>query len=129
MASTRERNGRFTGLYRDQAGAQKSAGTFATRKTAMAKATAAEALEAGGQDAKIVLNGPEMFLPDAKRGHVTVAGYGPQFLADHRLQNTSRDSYSHMLKHVYAGLGTVPVRDLDALKVRQIIGSLEGQML
>jgi integrase len=115
-------------LYRDQDGKQKSAGTFTTKRIALAKAVAAEALEAGGQDAKIVLNGPEMILPDVRRGHVTVAGYGPQFLADHRLEDTSRDSYSHMLKHVYAGLGTVPVRDLDALKVRQFIRALEGQM-
>ena len=32
-----------------------------------------------------------------------------------------------MLKHVYAGLGTVPVRDLDAPKVRQFIRALEAR--
>jgi hypothetical protein len=34
MASVRERNGRFTGLYDDASGKQKSAGTFVTEKEA-----------------------------------------------------------------------------------------------
>ncbi len=37
MASVRARNGRFTGLYRDASGAQKSAGTFGTYDEALAR--------------------------------------------------------------------------------------------
>lgn len=85
MASTRCRNGKWTALYRDRAGDQKSAGTYGTEKLAQAKANAAEALEASGQNAKLVLNGPELLLAPARRGHVTIAGYGPEWLAGHRL--------------------------------------------
>ncbi len=42
MASTRERDGRFIGLYRDPAGRQRSAGTFPTKTKAL---DAAKALE------------------------------------------------------------------------------------
>jgi hypothetical protein len=35
MASTRERNGRFIGLYRDADGKQKSAGTYDTKTAAL----------------------------------------------------------------------------------------------
>jgi hypothetical protein len=44
MASTRERNGRYTGLYRDSVGKQKSAGTFDTDKEALKAAEYAEAV-------------------------------------------------------------------------------------
>jgi integrase len=128
MASTRCRNGKWTALYRDRAGDQKSAGTYGTKKIAQAKANAAEALEASGQDAKLVLGSPEMLPTLTRRGHVTVEGYGPDWLAGHRLEDTSRESYGFMLKHIYSGLGSVPVRDLDAPKVRSFIRALEGKM-
>jgi len=128
MASTRCRNGKWTALYRDRAGDQKSAGTYGTKKIAQAKANAAEALEASGQDAKLVLGSPEMLPTLTRRGHVTVEGYGPEWLAGHRLEDTSRESYGFMLKHIYSGLGSVPVHDLDAPKVRSFIRALEGKM-
>jgi hypothetical protein len=42
MASARKRGQRWTGLYRDASGAQKSAGTYDTEEEALARATVAE---------------------------------------------------------------------------------------
>lgn len=42
MASTRKRGQRWTGLYRDASGAQRSAGTFDTEEEALARAQVAE---------------------------------------------------------------------------------------
>jgi hypothetical protein len=44
MASVRERNGRFTGLYRDAAGKQRSAGAFDSETEALKAAEYEEAL-------------------------------------------------------------------------------------
>jgi hypothetical protein len=44
MASTRERNGRFTGLYRAASGKQRSAGTFDSETEALKAAGYEEAL-------------------------------------------------------------------------------------
>jgi hypothetical protein len=41
MASARERNGRWTGLYRDANGKQRSAGTYDTQEEALARAKVA----------------------------------------------------------------------------------------
>ena len=48
MASTRERDGRYIGLYRDPAGRQRSAGTFATNTKALDHAKALEHYNARG---------------------------------------------------------------------------------
>ena len=75
MASTRMRgNGKWTALYRDKGGAQRSAGTHPTKKSALKAATAAEAIEATGRSAKRVINGPTPLYLDSKRGKLTVAG-------------------------------------------------------
>src|SRR5580693_9031187 len=65
MASTRTRNGRIIGLYRDAQGRQKSAGTWPTQAEALKAAKHAEALA----------NPPEttMVYASEKRGHRTVA--------------------------------------------------------
>ena len=52
MASARQRDGRWTGLYRDGQGRQRSGGTFDTKTAALKHARTAEALEASGQDAR-----------------------------------------------------------------------------
>lgn len=59
MASTREREGKFTGLYRDRAGHQRSAGTYTTKREALKAARHAEALEAQGRDAANAMRGPK----------------------------------------------------------------------
>ena len=79
MASARKRNGRWTGLYRDQ-GRQRSAGTYDTKTSALKAARAAEALAASGIDPRPAQT--EMLYPSARRGKLTVAGYAPDWLAD-----------------------------------------------
>ena len=123
----RNRNGRFNATYRDRNGDVQTTPTFSTAKEADARAKACRAIEAQGRDAKTFFAGPEMLPTITKRGQVTVEGYGPAFLAGHRLEPTSRETYTCMMQHVYAGLGTVPVRELDAPKVRQFIRALEAK--
>ena len=48
MASARQRDGRWTGLYRDRDGRQRSAGTFDSKASALKAARASEAVEAAG---------------------------------------------------------------------------------
>ena len=122
----RNRDGRFNATYRDRHGDVQTTPTFATAKEADDRAHACREIEKQGRDAKDFFSQPIMLPVTAKRGHVTVEGYGPGFLKDHRLEDTSRESYGHMLKHVYDGLGAVPLRDLDAPKVRAFIRALEA---
>ncbi len=129
MASARQRDGRWTGLYRDRQGRQRSAGTFDGKTAALKHARAAEAVEAAGQDAKLVLAQPEMIYPSAKRGRITVAGYTDQWLAGHPLEPTSGATYATMLKHIVRELGVVPLADLDAAKVRSFIRAVEATRL
>jgi integrase len=129
MASTRERNGKFTGLYRDQSGNQKSAGTFKTQAAALKAAKAHEAVEKTGTDAKQALRKPVAVPRVEKRGKLTVAGYAPQWLSGHRLEATSRESYGCMLKHIIKGLGNVVLAELDSAKVRTFIRGLEDSDL
>ena len=83
MASVRQRDGRWTGLYRDQ-GRQRSAGTYDTKTSALKAARAAEALAASGIDPRPAQTG--MLYPSARRGRITVAGYAPGWLSGHRLE-------------------------------------------
>jgi len=128
MASVQQRGDKFTARYRDRSGKQCSAGTYDSRKKAQAQADAAEAIEKSGRDAHMVMAEPEMLLPSAKKGHVTIAGYGPQYLSRADIRDTTRESYGCMLLHVYRGLGTVPVKDLNGGMVRDFINGLEGTM-
>lgn len=121
MASTRERNGRFIGLYRDALGKQKSAGTYDTEEEALARATVAE-LDARPPD-------PGLVYPEARRGKPTVAGYAPGWLDGHRLEPTSRESYGCLLKHIIRELGTITLADLDSAKCNRMFRDLERRGL
>jgi integrase len=127
MASARQRDARWTGLYRDRQGRQRSAGTFDGKTAALRAARAAEALEASGIDPRPVQT--EMAYPSARRGRITVAGYCDQWLAGHRLEPTSRATYAAMLKHIVRELGVVPLADLAAPKVRAFIRQMEAGRL
>ena len=118
MASTRDREGRYTGLYRDAEGHQRSAGTFKTKTQALKAARAAEALGYTHRE--------QAAYPVTRRGNLTVAGYGPDWLAGHRLEATSRESYSAMLRHIERGLGTKTLRELTPAMVRQFFRGLES---
>lgn len=97
MASTRERNGRYIGLFRDAQGKRKSAGTYATEK---------EALKAAGH-AEALANPPETVEAHSTtvRGRVTVAGYAPGWLSSQMLEETSRESYGNAVKRIVRHLG------------------------
>ncbi len=129
MASARQRDGRFTALYRDRDGRQRSAGTYDTKSAALKAARAPEAIEATGADARQVLSEPVMFYRSEKKGKPTVAGYAPDWLTGHRLEPTSRATYGCMVKHIISGLGTVTLAELDAPKVRTFIRTLEAGRL
>lgn len=79
MASARQRDGRWTGLYCDHQGRQRSADTYDTKTAALKHARTAEALEASGQDARPAQT--EMLPASSRRGKITVAGYAPTWLA------------------------------------------------
>jgi len=121
MASTRERNGRHVGLYRNAQGRQRSAGTFDTAREALKAAEHAEALA----------NPPATVEVHAgtKRGRVTVAGYAHAWLSGHRLEATSRESYGALLQHVVRELGGVCVADLDTAKCKTFFRKLEAGKL
>lgn len=117
MASTRERNGRWTGLYRGADGEQKSAGTFGTEDEALARAKVAE-LDA---------NPPETVevYATSKRGRLTVAGYAPGWLASQILEETSRESYGNAVKRIIRHLGCMPREDIAPDDVRKMLKALE----
>jgi len=129
MASVRQRDGRWTALYRDREGHQRSAGTYGTKSVALKTARASEAIEAAGADARQVLRAPEMLYSSEKKGKPTVAGYAPQWLSGHRLEPTSRATYACMLLHIVRELGDVTLADLDAPRVRTFIRGLEATRL
>jgi integrase len=120
VASTRERNGRYTGLYRDQAGKQRSAGTFSTEKQALQHAGAAELT---GKPVK-----SENVYRLERRGKPTVAGYGRLWLAGADLEPTSRCTYQYSLRHVISGLGDRTLNELTTLIVRAFVRDLEARM-
>lgn len=121
VASTTKRNGRFMGRYRDAKGNSKSAGTFATEQEALRAAELAEALANPAR--------AEAVHPLSKRGNVTVAGYFPDWLAGHRLEATSRESYKAMGKHILRELGDIEVRALTPARLRQFVQDLEKRGL
>lgn len=120
MASVRQRESRWTGLFRDRSGAQKSAGTFDTKREALKAARGAEALGYTTRE-------PQTPYAAERRGHITIAGYGPKWLAGHRLEATSRESYAAMLKHIYRGLGNKTLHDLTPADVRAFFRGLERE--
>lgn len=125
MASVRQRGTRFTAIYRDQEGAQRSAGTFDTAKDALKKAKAAEALEKAGHSARAVLR-PVEVMPTSVRGVPTLAACCETWLQGARLRPGSRRTYRSLLtKHVISGMGMVPVNEVRPPDVRALAWHLE----
>lgn len=117
MASTRERNRRFTGLYRDSAGKQKSAGTFGTEKEALRAAEYAEALENPPKSVAV--------YPTQKRGKVTVAAYARTWLDNQVLEETSRETYRRTADRIIRYLGGMAREDVTPDDVRKMIKALK----
>jgi hypothetical protein len=118
MASTRTRNGRIIGLYRDAQGRQKSAGTWPTQAEALKAAKHAEALA----------NPPEttMVYASEKRGHRTVAPvYLPGWLEGHRFEDSSREGYKSRSLPIVRDLGTKTLAEIEPADVRAFFRELE----
>jgi integrase len=113
MASTRERNGRFTGLYRDATGKQKSAGTFGTEGEALARAQVAE-LDANPPK-------PVEVYPKERRGKITVAAYAPKWLDNEVLEDTSRETYRRTLNRLVKHVGDVPRDEVTPDHIKRMI--------
>lgn len=117
MASTRERSGRFTGLYRDADDKQKSAGTFDDEREALKAAEYEEALA----------NPPKYVEVHAiqKRGKVTVAGYGSKWLENEVLEDTSRETYRRTLNRLVKHVGDVPRDEVTPDHIKRMIKALK----
>jgi integrase len=117
MASVRPRGKKFTGLYRDASGAQKSAGSFGTETEASKAADYAEALA----------NPPESIEahPAQKRGKITVAAYGPKWLDGLLVEPNTRLAYGLSLKHIIHCIGSLTVADVDGDDIRKVIRHME----
>jgi len=119
MASARRRGERWTALYRDADGKQKSAGTFGTEEEATARAMVAELDARPRAETEVYAS--------TKRGKPTLAGYGPTAIAGARLEATSRYSYRLLFgRHVAPALGSTPLADLTPADIRAFARKLES---
>lgn len=120
MASVRERNGRFVGLYRDSSSKQRSAGTYDYPEVALAHAVLKE--REAHPPAMEVLYRAE------KHGVPTVAAFGPLAIAGSKLEATSRETYSYSLKHVVAEFGGKALDELTPAEVRTLARKLDAKV-
>lgn len=120
MASVRERNGRFTGLYRDAEGRQRSAGSYPTRTEAK---KAARAAEGGRLPVKA-----EAALPLKVRGKITVASYSMQWFGSHPMSPHTKYVYDAILRvHILPTLGGRAMADVTTADIRSYFRSLEAR--
>ena len=111
MASARRRGKTWMGLYRDDEGSQRSAGSYPTEKAAL---KAARLAEARGFVAKT-----EAVMPTKIRGKVTVAAYASDWLPNHPLSRNARYVYGQMIgKHIIPALGGRVMADVTAADIR-----------
>ena len=120
MGSTRERIGsngsvRYTALYRDLKGRQRSAGTFATERQADRAWQRAEVRVAQGQ------------LGEPGRGRQTFRDYVEQtWLPNHEIDATTRQSYTYILRRrVFPEFGPMRMIDILPEHVREWITGLK----
>ncbi|HEX3960815.1 MAG TPA: hypothetical protein VHZ03_30045 [Trebonia sp.] len=108
---------RWTGLYRDASGAQRSAGTFDTEEEALARATVAD-LEASPPE-------PVEAQPVEKRGRITVAAYAPKWLDGLLVEHNTRLAYGLSVKHIVKCMGGLAVADVEPDDIRGLIRYME----
>ena len=121
MGSTRERTGsdgrvRYTALYRDLKGRQRSAGTFTTRRQADRAWQRAESKVAQGQ------------LGEPGRGRQTFRDYVEKtWLPNHEVEASTRQSYSYILrKHILPEFGPMRMIDILPEHVREWVARLKA---
>lgn len=124
MASVRQRGNRWTALYRDRDGKQKSAGSYDDEDVALAHAVLAER-EARPPEPP----GPVMLVRDVVRGKQTLAAYAPGWLAAQVLEETSRDTYARTVNRVVRVLGGLPRDEIRPDDVRRLVMALRGDNL
>jgi integrase len=118
MASARKRGGRWTGLYRDADGKQKSAGSYDSETEALARAQVAE-LDARPPK-------PVEVQPAEIRGKATVAGYAPGWLeAQALLEANSVEIARSALKRITPHLGGKVREDVTPDDVRRMLAALK----
>ena len=118
MASARKRGQRWTGLYRDASGKQKSAGTYGTYDEALARAQVAE-FDANPPE-------PVEVYPRERRGKVTVAGYAPGWLDGQALlEANSVEIARSALKRMMPHLGSKAREDVTPDDVRRMLAALK----
>ena len=118
MASTRERNGRYTGLYRDAQRRQRSAGSFGDEKAAL---KAAEYAEAVANPPK-----PVEVYPAQKRGRITGSPRTPRkWLENQVLEETSRETYRRTADRIVRHLGGMAREEVTPDDVRKMIRALK----
>jgi integrase len=121
MASARERNGRFAGLFRDASGKQRSAGTFDDERSALKAAEHAEAVANPPTPAQVHAT--------VKRGAVTVAGHVPGWLADQLIEETSRETYRRTAARIVTHIGGMARDDVGPDDIRRMLQALQKQGL
>ena len=121
MGSTRERIGsdgsvRYTALYRDLKGRQRSAGTFTTQRQADRAWQRAESRVAQGQ------------LGEPGRGRQTFRDYVEKtWLPNHEVEATTRQSYSYILRqHILPEFGPMRMIDILPEHVREWVAGLKA---
>jgi integrase len=120
VGSTRERIGsdgrvRYTALFRDLKGRQRSAGTFTTQRQADRAWQRAESRVAQGQ------------LGEPGRGRQTFRDYVEKtWLPNHEIEATTRQSYSYVLqKHILPEFGPMRMIDIMPEHVREWVAGMK----
>lgn len=114
------RNGRWTAVFVDINGHERSAGTFDTKKQAVAVAQAQEAFAKGGSDG----TSPE------HKATVTIRDYFPGWLRRHKVEPSTKKGYAATYEaYIDAALGKVRVAELEREQVRGLLALMEERGL
>lgn len=120
MGSTRERVGsdgsvRYTALYRDLKGHQRSAGTFTTQRQADRAWQRAESRVAQG------------YLGDPGRGRQSFRDYVEKtWLPNHEIEASTRQSYTHVLRcRILPEFGSMRMIDILPEHVREWVAAMK----
>ena len=117
MASARLRGRKWSGLYRDADGRQKSAGSYDTEEEALARAQVAE-LDANPPR-------PVAVYRQEVRGKITVAGYAPGWLEGQELlEKNSVEIARSALKRIIPHLGAMTRDEVTPDDVRRMLAAL-----
>lgn len=122
MGSVRQRGKRYTALYRDAEGKQRSAGTYDTRGEAVKAWKRAE----GGLPPPLAK--PVKVYPITAQKRQTVADFSDGWLANHRLEPTTRELYALILRtRILPRFGMKAMTSVTPAEVRAFFRELEAK--